>query len=160
LRKYSNYLTPKLGALSADTWTGIATFMRNLVLLWTVLLPLLLGALLVPRLAAAIVTLPRSLNHHLQLDPAQWTPIGTLIFLLIGVGALSVAIYFIGLSRPSLHAEGIGELDQRGFLRRCLFPTLVAAVALSLAWSWWPDKSWWFIPGRNGTSFYAPLAFV
>src|SRR5690242_3219768 len=50
LRKYANYLTPKLGALSGDTWTGIATFMRNLVLLWTVLLPLLLGALLVPRL--------------------------------------------------------------------------------------------------------------
>jgi len=25
LRKYGNYLTPKLGALSADTWTGIGT---------------------------------------------------------------------------------------------------------------------------------------
>jgi len=160
LRKYSNYLTPKLGALSADTWTGIATFVRNLVLLWTVLLPLLLGALLVPRVAAAIVTLPRSLNHHLQFDPMQWTPIGTLAFLLIGVGSLAIAIYFIGLSRPSLHTEGIGELDQRGFLRWCLLPTLVSAVVLSLAWSWWPNDSWWIIPGRSGASLHALLAFV
>ena len=69
LRKYSNYLTPKLGALSADTWTGVATYLRNLLLLWLVLLPLLMLSLLVPRLAAGLVTLPRFLEH--QADAAQ-----------------------------------------------------------------------------------------
>src|SRR6266446_6740831 len=29
LRSYSNYLTPKLGILSADTWAAVALFMRN-----------------------------------------------------------------------------------------------------------------------------------
>src|SRR5215471_20652735 len=34
LRTYSNYLTPKLGLTSADTWAGIAIFLRNLILNW------------------------------------------------------------------------------------------------------------------------------
>src|SRR2546425_10510790 len=37
LRSYSNYLTPKLGLLSADTWTLIAIVVRNLVVNWLVL---------------------------------------------------------------------------------------------------------------------------
>src|SRR5206468_2463775 len=32
LRTYSNYLSPKLGLLSADTWTLLATYVRNLFL--------------------------------------------------------------------------------------------------------------------------------
>ncbi|MBX7132294.1 MAG: patatin-like phospholipase family protein [Fimbriimonadaceae bacterium] len=32
LRAYSNYLAPKLGFLSADSWTLIATYLRNLLL--------------------------------------------------------------------------------------------------------------------------------
>ena len=32
LRNYSNYLTPKLGLLSADTWTLVAIVIRNLLL--------------------------------------------------------------------------------------------------------------------------------
>lgn len=39
LRAYSNYLTPKLGLFSADTWTGIALYLRNLFLNWFVILP-------------------------------------------------------------------------------------------------------------------------
>jgi hypothetical protein len=45
LRRYSNYLTPKLGIGSADAWTVVAIFIRNLVLNWLVLLPVLCGAL-------------------------------------------------------------------------------------------------------------------
>ena len=32
LRKFSNYLTPKLGMFSADTWSVVATYLRNLLL--------------------------------------------------------------------------------------------------------------------------------
>jgi hypothetical protein len=39
LRAYSNYLTPKLGLFSADTWTAIALYVRNLILNWLVILP-------------------------------------------------------------------------------------------------------------------------
>ena len=41
LRAYSNYLTPKLGLFSADTWTAIALYVRNLILNWLVILPAL-----------------------------------------------------------------------------------------------------------------------
>ena len=34
LRSYSNYLTPQLGLLSADTWTLVAIITRNVILNW------------------------------------------------------------------------------------------------------------------------------
>ncbi|MFN2482950.1 MAG: patatin-like phospholipase family protein, partial [Pyrinomonadaceae bacterium] len=57
LRSYSNYLTPRLGFLSADTWTMIAIVVRNLILNWLVLIPLILVALTVPRIALATARL-------------------------------------------------------------------------------------------------------
>ena len=44
LRNYSNYLTPALGFLSADSWTLVGIYLRNLLLNWLVLLPLLMVA--------------------------------------------------------------------------------------------------------------------
>ena len=55
LRDYSNYLTPKLGAFSADTWAFIGSILRNLFLNWLVLLPLLAAVLLVPLAAQAML---------------------------------------------------------------------------------------------------------
>lgn len=48
LRANSNFLTPRLGLLSADTWTAIILYLRNLLLNWLVFVPLFLGLLLVP----------------------------------------------------------------------------------------------------------------
>jgi len=58
LREYSNYLTPKLGALSADTWTLAATVLRNILLNWMVLIPLLMFDLIVPRVFLSALTFP------------------------------------------------------------------------------------------------------
>lgn len=55
LREFSNYLTPKLGLLSADTWTFVGTYFRNLVLMWLVLIPLFLGVLALPRLFVSLI---------------------------------------------------------------------------------------------------------
>jgi len=38
LRDYSNYLTPRVGIFSIDTWAIIGTYLRNLLLNWLVLL--------------------------------------------------------------------------------------------------------------------------
>src|SRR5205807_7051455 len=57
LRTYSNYLTPKTGLTSIDTWTLIATFARNMFLNWLVLISWLAAAMMVPRLYLATVTL-------------------------------------------------------------------------------------------------------
>jgi hypothetical protein len=53
LRAFSNYLTPRLGLLSADTWTLAAIGVRNILLNWLVLVPLLTAPLLIPLLAVA-----------------------------------------------------------------------------------------------------------
>ena len=50
LRRFSNYLTPKLGWLGADTWTVIAIYLRNLILNFIVLTTAFAFVLLVPRL--------------------------------------------------------------------------------------------------------------
>jgi len=50
LREYSNYLTPAVGLFSGDTWAAAATIVRNLLLNWLVLLPLLSAVVGIPLL--------------------------------------------------------------------------------------------------------------
>src|SRR5262249_9731720 len=51
LRANSNFLTPRLGLRSADTWTAGVLYLRNLLLNWFIFAPLFLGLLLVPHAA-------------------------------------------------------------------------------------------------------------
>lgn len=51
LREFSNYLTPKLGLFSGDTWTLTAIVIRNLLLNWLVIVPLLAMMVAIPQLA-------------------------------------------------------------------------------------------------------------
>ena len=55
LRNFSNYLTPRTGLFSVDTWTLGAIYLRNLLLNWIVLLPLLIALLAVPRLVLVLL---------------------------------------------------------------------------------------------------------
>ncbi|PYJ70325.1 MAG: hypothetical protein DME76_05935, partial [Verrucomicrobia bacterium] len=57
LRRYSNYLTPRVGFFSQDTWTGIATYVRNLLLIQLMLVPVLAIILLFPRVLARVITI-------------------------------------------------------------------------------------------------------
>lgn len=50
LRLFSNYLTPRKGLMSGDTWRAVAVVARNLVLTWLVLLPVLVVVLLAGQL--------------------------------------------------------------------------------------------------------------
>jgi hypothetical protein len=46
LRLFANYLTPRKGTFSKDTWRAITTVSRNLVLTWLTLIPLLIAFVL------------------------------------------------------------------------------------------------------------------
>jgi hypothetical protein len=46
LRLFANYLTPRKGFFSADTWRGITFYVRTLLFTWLMLLPLLLAAVM------------------------------------------------------------------------------------------------------------------
>lgn len=60
LRKYSNYLTPRLGMLSGDTLAFVATYLRNLLLNQAILISLLLSILLIPQALGLIFRQPAS----------------------------------------------------------------------------------------------------
>ena len=70
LRAYSNYLTPRAGLLSADTWAAIALYVRNLMLNWLVILPalclVLLGIKTIAILAFWLVGAARSCPARLR----------------------------------------------------------------------------------------------
>ncbi|HEY6418346.1 MAG TPA: hypothetical protein VIX59_05015 [Candidatus Binataceae bacterium] len=54
LRNFSNYLTPRTGLLSLDTWTLAGIYLRNLLLNWTIIVPLLMVVFALPYLALAL----------------------------------------------------------------------------------------------------------
>ena len=122
LRSYSNYLAPKLGLFSADTWTLAATVLRNMFLNWMILVPLLSVALLLPKLALATT----------MALPVSAFPLG----LLAAAGAVAaiIAVANIGRCLPS-----IGNLSctQVQFILRVLIPLSVSAALLNTFWVGW-----------------------
>ena len=141
LRRYSNFLSPRLGLLSADSWTLIGTYLRNLLLNWLVLLPLLIVGLMVPRFMIALVRwnlsdmgLPESLMN---------------VLFYTGLGLIVVAISYLHLYRPSLepfrpenlkkpieHQKWKPFESQKWFLTLSLTPTLLSILLLTTAWAW------------------------
>ncbi|HEV7519087.1 MAG TPA: patatin-like phospholipase family protein, partial [Thermoanaerobaculia bacterium] len=132
LRSYSRYMSPSWGLLSADTWTLVAIFFRNLFLNWLVLLPLLAAFLMIPRISVYLVR-----QQHL----AWWGPPAVFwLGLLSGI----VAIAYIGINRPSLVSRPAlfrfpeRWRSQEWFLTLCLLPLAFMAIAVSLYWAWVP----------------------
>jgi len=122
LRSYSNYLSPELGLLSADSWTLVATVLRNMFLNWMLLVPMLAAALLIPELALSItVALPKNI----------WA---LLALLLTGSVSAVVAVSSVGKCLPSIGNETCTERD---YLRYVLFPLALSAIFLNVFWVGW-----------------------
>ena len=66
LREYSNYLTPRTGFLSADTWTMIGIFTRNALLNQVILVSLFAGLLLLPRAIVKLAGVGRRYRRRLD----------------------------------------------------------------------------------------------
>jgi len=90
LREYSNYLTPRLGFFSLDTWNMVATYLRNTLLNLTILILAMGSILLLPHAGLALEPLANS--------SAQWAVewAGAFLFLMV---------VFIGVNMaPSIFA--------------------------------------------------------
>ena len=121
LRKYSNYLTPKLGLFSGDTWALAATYARNLLLNWVMLLPILFAVMAVPRLlVATLYGVPHRNVLHL----------GAFVLPL-----LTVAISYMALSRPAYNKQG-GRwwYTNSAFQLLALLPFVIASILLVFLW--------------------------
>ena len=93
LRSYSNYLTPRLGALSADTWATVALSVRNLILNWLVILPAVCSLILVVKIVG--------IGSDWLTRPSQWALPLDIVFVSLGTACLVKALAFTAHNRPS-----------------------------------------------------------
>lgn len=77
LRLFNNYLTPRKGLLSPDTWRATVFIVRNLILTWLVLLPILLMVVLAGQLYYALPStqFDQSSTQANSFFPHEHTPI-------------------------------------------------------------------------------------
>jgi hypothetical protein len=153
LRRYSNFITPKVGLLTADTWTFGAIYLRNLFLNWIVFIPFLLSVLILPRLIV-LVTLAQPERGRERFVRLPWFGGGTFEFFgrhffLLGGFVLTVwALAYIIFSRPTLRGRlqvssrfWAARANQRSFLVWCLVPLVAAAFCLTTYWAWSSQRS-------------------
>lgn len=126
LRDYSNYLTPRLGLLSADTWTMAALYLRNLLLNWLVLLPSIAIALSFPRVYAFGLRHANASNLH--------------AFAIVSFVATLIGFAVIGVARPVTHGRRPARWmryisPQTGLAGVLVAMFVVGASALSIVWA-------------------------
>ncbi len=119
LRSYSNYLSPRFGLLSADSWTLAGTYLRNLFLNWWIIIPLL----------AAVLTLPWIYTSVLMSCPPPYS------YLPLSLGAAFIVpgVAYMGINLP---CGGNLRWSQNRFLWFCLLPLLLASVLMTTHWAW------------------------
>jgi len=129
LREYNNYLSPRLGFFSADTWTLGATVVRNILLNWLVLVPLVMLALMIPRLLLAVFRLGETYKEigSVGTIASSWAVREGLA--LCWVLLLAFAIFNIGRFLPG---AGGRDHSQSDFLWMVLAP-LTGAVLCFVA---------------------------
>ena len=145
LRRYSSFITPKVGLLSADTWSFVAIYLRNLLFNWIVFIPLLLSVLTLPRFIISVTITepnPRALKTFN-------TPLGPFplysrhFFLAVGFALGVWALAYIMFNRPTLKEElrqasqfWRRKTSQDWFLSLCLLPLSISAFCLTTYWAW------------------------
>jgi hypothetical protein len=129
LRAYSNYLTPRVGIDSADSWTGVAIYLRNLLLNWLVIIPAICLALLVLKFAATFAVWTAR-------DGDQWPWL--ILIGLVGVACLVAALAFTTAHRPTRREAPMtppsaraGNVTQATFLKRNLVWSVVSAILIT-----------------------------
>lgn len=149
LQEYSNYLTPRLGLLGADTWTAVAIYLRNVLLNQAILILFLCFLLLLPHVAVW-------LSLASEMVGGAWLHLGLPLAVL---GLVFVAQY--GVSMNMTHLTGIGPTGefppsarQSSVLALIVAPLFVSAWFLSVwisseeGWNWPP---WlWLLLGIVG----------
>ncbi|MBB3175328.1 hypothetical protein FHR90_003182 [Endobacter medicaginis] len=125
LRRYVNYLTPRPGPASSDTWQGVVLWLRNTAINWMIFLPLLTGVAILPLLYAAIILAGRSATSDAV------TIFGVLVAFLY-----LYCVYWTCADLPS-HRAPPSKLDEpqrlatvRRLRNRIVYLLLVCALAL------------------------------
>ena len=127
LRKYSNYLSPRLGILSADTWNIATIWTRNTILIQLLVFLMISAVLMAPHGLKLIFEAAAGLEG--LLFPAACLPL-----------ILSVAVIGINLNAPKTK-QGVFPAGQRGTQGLAVLPLLFSSF-LFAALMWDQTGSW------------------
>ena len=124
LRKFGNYLTPSVGAMSADTWTMMMVWFRNTSMLQLFLLSVFAFLLVLPRVWALL------LQEHVMWPGLQnWgVPVSIAMFHLIVLGICDFLIRAFSKTGGFL-AAGSGKVANPSMVRRTLSGVIGFALA-------------------------------
>jgi hypothetical protein len=148
LREYSNYLTPKLGLASGDTWAFIGSYIRNLILNQIILVLILLAVLLLPRPFVMYFWQIAATSSSLWKIPV-------IAGLLLCLG--------LGTTLANLSSQAQDNRPKQDFKSALASPTWIAVLvvfpivaALWLLWAWfWSIYAWW--KATNGSLWHLGL---
>jgi len=101
LRMFSNYLTPKVGVFSADTWGATGIILRNILLNLVVLLSSLVAVLLLPRAAVQwATTLQNAITNH-----EMWVGVVFGVLLLVALTMTTINMIYLDAKKRSLWTQ-------------------------------------------------------
>lgn len=148
LRDFANYLTPRTGLLSWDTWTSIAIVVRNMLVNWLLLLPVFLLFVSFPKIVAVLFellkagTAPDGAGTSVPLlqSLAQWT------LFLVAVACYMRSEHVVDKELLTLQAHKRDEANRAAdggkpyyglklgeYLSRALLPSYLGAFLVSVA---------------------------
>jgi hypothetical protein len=137
LRRYSNYLTPRTGIFSADTWVTAATWMRNTFLNQIVLISCMVSVMLLPHL----FLLPQISSDLAPIDASPSMPSASqslagiskaaLLLMLVAVNFLIVVRNLAaGLNDARKGKTCDSRLDDKDLCLMVVLPSLFVSVAI------------------------------
>jgi len=171
LRRFSNYLTPKVGLMSADTWAAIALWIRNLLLNWFVILPPLCAAILAIKLIGVGSTWTIKWQHVPQWNWHDPTSFYVQLSLELGSGFIAVASDFTGYALLECDGSPINLTNWLSLCRDILPPKdlwnstrndhglLFYAGALSVPGAIFYALAW-LIAGCRKKGLFEPFAWM
>jgi hypothetical protein len=125
LRDYRNYLTPRLGIRSADARGLVAISVRNLVLIWLIVIPIICIPLLALKIIATIFVWVTDAPD-----------IGSLTYtiLLAAVFFMIISQSFTTRHRPTRREES-DNVSEATFLLRGLLWSIISAILVAMVFS-------------------------
>lgn len=129
LRAYSNYLTPKLGLFSGDTWAAVGTVSRNLAITFTLLSLSLLAVLYLPWF------IHRTYNDWMTLATWNGPAVARLLIVALTLLVVAFATSAANMARPL--ADGSWTTDGSDWTPRwrvqvqVVLPILVAMAIVA-----------------------------
>ena len=107
LRKYSNYLTPHKGAFTGDTWSAVASWIRNVSVNQGLLISIFLAVLCVPHLVAP--------NVHLQPYRATAASTSSVVSSVTAGATTSTLTLGLGPAQPVPITDGLAATPTKSF---------------------------------------------